>query len=87
MQTKRDQIKQAMALLQQEGYYVGTLWSTNDVKSRFPNVSEEEAMGILDVAIDNECVFQLTWSEIERIGQESGHKLSDEQIFDLDFDF
>ncbi len=51
--------------------YIGNLWNVDDVQSKF-KCTDEEAMGVLDYALQNEATMGQIWSAIEFHGEDMG---------------
>lgn len=64
-----DQVKQAMEVLKQNGFYVENLWHINDVKNNFPNISDEVAYSILDEALTQDEYFERGNDSIVHVGK------------------
>jgi len=65
--------EEARSILKEKGYYVGNLWSVDDVKSLF-KCDDDEAYGVLDEALQTDGVMIHIWESIEDIG--TNHKLN-----------
>tara|TARA_R110000824_G_scaffold316724_1_gene503992 strand:+ start:209 stop:418 length:210 start_codon:yes stop_codon:yes gene_type:complete len=61
-------IKQAKELLESKGYYVGNLWSVDDVYSRY-ECTNEEAQEILHKALTNDATMEQVWLAIDMVGE------------------
>lgn len=57
MENKLTEIEQAKTILKQHGYYVGNLWTTQDVTDRY-ECTDEQAQDILDTALNNEATME-----------------------------
>jgi len=57
-------IKQSKELLESNGYYVGNLWSVDDVHSRY-ECTNEVAQEILNKALTNEATMEQVWLLID----------------------
>lgn len=51
-------IEQAKQVLHDNGYYVDNLWHIEDVKSKSNNISDEDAMGVLESALTNDWIME-----------------------------
>ena len=71
METK---IEEAKRILEEAGYQVQNLWCIEDVQSKF-NVDDDEAMGILVDAMQNDATMEQIWFAIEFHGEDKGHTL------------
>jgi hypothetical protein len=70
-------IQEAKDFLHSEGYYVGNLWTTQDVRFNF-NCTEEEAQSILDLALTNDATMNQVWFAIDMIAIDRGFKSTNE---------
>lgn len=61
-------IKQAKDLLESKGYYVGNLWSVDDVHSRY-ECTNEVAQEILHKALTNDATMEQVWLAIDMVGE------------------
>ena len=57
-------MKEAKELLKSKGYYVGNLWSVDDVHSRH-ECTNEVAQEILHKALNNEATMEQIWLAID----------------------
>jgi hypothetical protein len=57
-------MKEAKELLKSKGYYVGNLWSVDDVHSRH-ECTNEVAQEILHKALTNEATMEQIWLAID----------------------
>jgi hypothetical protein len=57
-------IEQAKEVLRNAGYYVDALWNIRDVTDNF-EVSDDDARGILERALNSEWVMEQTWYTIK----------------------
>jgi hypothetical protein len=57
MENKQTEIEQAKAILKQHGYYVGNLWTIQDVTDSY-DCTDEQAQDILDTALNNEATME-----------------------------
>jgi len=64
-------VEQAKEFLEKNGYYVGNLWSVDDVKSKF-KCTDEEAQDVLDGALQNEATMEQIWYAIDVHGENNG---------------
>ena len=73
MENKQTEIEQAKAILKQHGYYVGNLWSTQDVTDYY-NCTDEQAQEVLNTVLSSEGImeqinidisFECSWLNIE----------------------
>lgn len=51
-------IEQAKQVLENNGYFVDNLWHIQDVKSKSSDISDEDAMGILESALTNDWIME-----------------------------
>tara|TARA_R100000655_G_scaffold4938_3_gene15468 strand:- start:3851 stop:4063 length:213 start_codon:yes stop_codon:yes gene_type:complete len=58
-------MKEAKELLKSKGYYVGNLWSVDDVHSRYAECTDEVAQKILHKALTNEATMEQVWLAID----------------------
>jgi hypothetical protein len=63
--------EQAKEVLREKGYYVGNLWSVDDVKAKF-KCTDEEAQDVLDGALQNEATMAQIWYAIDVHGEYEG---------------
>jgi len=61
---KQENIENAKKLLKSEGYYIDSLWTTDDVTENY-NCTEEQAQEVLDSALNNEATMQQIWDAIK----------------------
>ena len=61
--------QKARELLESKGYFVGNLWSVQDVQSRF-NCTDEEAQLVLEKALTNEATMEQIWLSISFAAEE-----------------
>ena len=80
---KKVLIKDARALLESNGFFVGNLWHIDDVKSKF-NCTDDEAQDVLTEALENEATMDRIWFAIEYFGQDFGLELKNEKDDDMD---
>jgi len=64
-------IEQAKQVLKDNGYYVGNLWSVDDVQANY-NCTEEEAQEVLDGALNNDATMEQIWYAIDFHAEEIG---------------
>jgi len=64
-------VEEAKEFLEKNGYYVGNLWSVDDVKSKF-KCTDEEAQDVLDGALQNEATMEQIWYAIDVHGENNG---------------
>lgn len=69
--TKHEEITQAKATLEKYGYAVRSLWSAEDVQDMF-ECTEEQALDIIEQALDNDATMEQAWFAIEFHGDEVG---------------
>lgn len=73
-------IEQAKEVLRKEGYYVGSLWNISDVQSKY-ECTDEEAMQVLEDAVDNEWIIGEIWDSIDSSADIHGLKeIEDENL-------
>ena len=66
-------VAKAIETLNNEGFYTGSLYHVDDVK-RYFKCTNEEAMDVLDSAIDNDGTAETIWIAIKDIGDMMGLK-------------
>ena len=66
-------IEEAKIFLEEQGYYTECLWSISDVQLGY-ECSDEEALKILDKAINSESTFDQIWFNIECEAMDRGLK-------------
>ena len=59
-------IKQAKEVLESKGYYVGNLWSVDDVHSRY-ECTNEVAQEMLHKALTNDATMEQVWLSIDTV--------------------
>ena len=57
------QIEEAREFLKSKGYYVGNLWTIDDVQQTY-ECTDEEAMGLLDDVLQHEWLVENTFEMI-----------------------
>jgi len=65
------EIEKAKALLRENGYQVYNLWHIDDVKCNY-NCTDEEAMGVLINALQNDATMEQIWYAISFHAEEDG---------------
>jgi capsular polysaccharide biosynthesis protein len=60
-------IAKAKQVLEDNGYFVGNLWTVSDVKSKF-DCTDDEAQEVLDKALTNEATMEQVWFSITEFG-------------------
>lgn len=66
-----DTIKQAKQVLRDNGYYVGNLWSVQDVIDNY-NCTDDEAQEVLDGALQNNATMEQIWYAIHHHAEKQG---------------
>jgi hypothetical protein len=51
-------IEQAKQVLEDNGYFVDNLWHIEDVKSKSDNISNDDAMSVLEQALTNDWIME-----------------------------
>ncbi|MDB2399701.1 hypothetical protein N9W01_00385 [bacterium] len=51
-------VEQAKRVLEDNGYFVDSLWHIEDVKSKSNGISDEDAMGVLEQALTNDWIME-----------------------------
>lgn len=51
-------IEQAKQVLEDNGYFVDNLWHIQDVKSKSSDISDGDAMGVLEQALTNDWIME-----------------------------
>ena len=64
-------VEEAKKVLEDNGYQVYNLWHVDDVKSKFL-CNDDEAMGVLISALQNEATMEQIWYAIQFHGEEDG---------------
>ena len=59
-----DKIREAIDFLTEQGYYVGNLWMTDDVVLDYPELTEDEAMWVLDRVLSSEWLTEQVFVSI-----------------------
>lgn len=74
-----NRIIEAMNTLHKAGFYVGNLWTEQDVKSKF-DCTNGEAQKVLDKALTNEWIVEQIQFAIREIGESMGlTQIADEE--------
>ena len=68
-----DEIAKAKETLMNYGYYVGNLYQVEDVQTYF-DCTDDEALDVLDGAMDNEGTAEQVWTAIREVGDMMGLK-------------
>ena len=63
-QEQQDKIREAIDFLTEQGYYVGNLWMTSDVVLDYPELTEDEAMWVLDRVLSSEWLTEQVFVSI-----------------------
>jgi len=58
----------AKKILKSYGYYIESLWEVDDIIEQYV-CTKQEAMTILDMALNNVEVIENTWTSIQRIAE------------------
>tara|TARA_R100000231_G_scaffold138719_1_gene117778 strand:+ start:8214 stop:8507 length:294 start_codon:yes stop_codon:yes gene_type:complete len=69
----KNDIAKARDVLEEAGFYLGSLYHVDDVK-RYFKCTNEEAMDVLDSAMDNDGTAETIWLAIKDIGEMMGLK-------------
>ena len=56
--------------LKERGYFVGNLWTIDDVQSRF-NCTDDEAQEVLEQALTNDATMEQIWLAIQFHGEDN----------------
>lgn len=64
-------VEEAKAYLTEQGFYTGNLWSVEDVQNNY-DCTQEEALEVLDGALQNEATMEQIWYAINYHAQENG---------------
>ena len=59
-----DKTREAIDFLTEQGYYVGNLWMTDDVVLDYPELTEDEAMWVLDRVLSSEWLTEQVFVSI-----------------------
>ena len=70
---KYKEIADAKETLMKHGYYVGNLYQADDVRTYF-ECTDDEALDVLDKALDNDGTAETIWIAIRDIGEMMGLK-------------
>jgi hypothetical protein len=57
MENKLTEVEQARAILKKHGYYVGNLWTIQDVTDYY-QCTEEQAYNVLDTVLSSEGIME-----------------------------
>jgi hypothetical protein len=68
-----EEIARAKETLMKHGYYVGNLYQADDVRTYF-DCTDDEALDVLDGALDNDGTAETIWIAIRDIGEMMGLK-------------
>jgi hypothetical protein len=66
-----NEISKAKEILTKNGYYVGSLWNTEDVTSMI-DCTDKQAEQILDSVFDGDRINNEVWESIQYIAQDMG---------------
>lgn len=82
MSTTQSEIEKARDLLENNGYYVGNLWQTQDIKN-FYECNDAQAMRVLDYVLNgNDYVTNAVWDMIDIVAKQMElNKRDDTKIF------
>ena len=64
-------VEEAKKVLREAGYATDAMWQIEDVKSKF-NCNDDEAMGVLEDALQNEATMEQIWFAIDFHAEEDG---------------
>lgn len=64
-------IEEAREFLIENGFCPGNLWSVQDVIKHY-DCTEDEAMGVLESALEDDTTMEQIWSSIDIHAQEEG---------------
>ena len=67
---KGKELVESLELLESSGYYIQNLWHVEDVKKRLPDLSDDEALGVLDEVLTSDEVFEAIHDKINRVVEE-----------------
>jgi hypothetical protein len=70
---RHNEIEKAKEILSKHGYYVGNLYQADDVRTYF-DCTDDEALDVLDKALDNDGTAGQIWMAIQDIGEALGLK-------------
>lgn len=65
---EENKIQEAKDFLRSKGYQMYNLWHIDDVKSKF-KCTDEEAMGVLEDALQNDATIEQIWFSIDFHGE------------------
>ena len=71
-------VEQAKQVLKDNGYYVNSLWSVEDVQDNY-DCTEEEAQDVLDKALNNDATMEQIWFAINFHAEEQGLTKKEEE--------
>ena len=69
-----EKIEEAKKFLESKGYQTYNLWHIDDVQHKF-KCDDDEAMGVLIKALQNEATMNQIWYAIEFHGEDDGLEL------------
>lgn len=67
---KGQEVVNSLELLESSGYYIQNLWHIEDVKKRLPDLSDDEALGVLDEVLTSDEIFEAIHDKIDRVVEE-----------------
>jgi len=67
-------IETAKKYLESQGYFTANLWHVDDVKQSY-DVSDEEALDVLEDAMTSDWVTSQIFEAIDIVAEEKGHQL------------
>jgi hypothetical protein len=70
---RHNEIEKAKEILTKHGYYVGNLYQADDVRTYF-DCTDDEALDVLDGAMDNDGTAEQVWTAIREVGDMMGLK-------------
>lgn len=73
------EIEKAKAVLKENGYQVYNLWHIDDVKHKY-KCTDEEAMGVLIDALQNNATMEQIWFAIDFHAEDDGLELIEEEL-------
>ena len=64
-------IIQSKQILKSLGYFTDDLWHIDSLKTRYPEMKDQEAQETLSMVLNNEWIIEKIWTEIETYVQDS----------------
>lgn len=62
---ERSEEEKAVEVLEMKGFHANNLWQIADVRSKWPECTDEQAMLVLENAFQNDATYQQIWMSID----------------------